>query len=287
MTVNIDAHAHLWDRRRFDYAWLDDEADLPSVFLPADLAAAGGSGIDAFVFVQADAAPDQGVAEATWVQSLAPTTPALAGLIAFAALEQNSVDAELDALAELDLVVGIRRLLQSEDVSFFEAPTFASGLRKVAARGWTFDACIRWTQMPELLSLARANPDLSIIVDHLAKPPVGEPDLFDDWQRRLSKLAELPNTSIKLSGLPAEASAFATPVDVEPWIRAGFDLFGPERSMIGTDWPVSAQDQSTRADWFATVRAAIGPADGEWAQIADGTARRIYGLPVRKISRSR
>ena len=77
------------------------------------------------------------------------------------------------------------------------------------------------------------------MLDHLGKPPLyGGPEEFARWRSALAKLAELPNTAVKLSGLPAEARNRAPEASFGPWIRAAYDLFGPHRSMIGSDWPV-------------------------------------------------
>ena len=96
---------------------------------------------------------------------------------------------------------GLRRLLQDEDHSFFELGSFAQGLDGVARRGWTFDACVRWHQLEDLYELARRHEDLPLVLDHLGKPPLnGGPDEFARWREALARLAELPNTAVKLSG---------------------------------------------------------------------------------------
>jgi L-fuconolactonase len=280
MTKTIDAHAHLWDRGRFTYDWLDQEPDLPSVFTPYDLAASGEP-IDGFVFIQADCDESEGYREAQWVQSMKASTPSLMGVVAFAPVSIPGAAAALQALEDLPLVVGVRRLLQSEDTSFFELPELSAGLERVARRGWTFDACVRWHQLPALLRLARKHEDLTIVVDHLGKPPISAPDRFEDWRRGLADIAQLPNTAVKISGLPAQARNHATP-GFGPWIRAGLDLFGAGRSMVGSDWPVSSLTSVTRRGWFDLVRTESGATDAEWADIAGVTAERTYRLAGNK-----
>jgi L-fuconolactonase len=279
MMGTIDAHAHLWDRDRFRYDWLDHEENLPASFLPEDLLATGPA-IEAFVFVQADCEPEEGYGEAAWVQSLAPVTPGLAGIVAFAPLERSFARPALAALSELPLVVGVRRLLQAEDQSFFELESLSHGLEEVARRGWTFDACVRWHQLEDLYRLARRHEALPFVLDHLGKPPLnGGPDEFTSWCTMLAKLAELPNTTVKLSGLPAEARVDASAGSFGPWIRAAYDLFGPHRSMIGSDWPVSSRTSLTRGGWVDTVKSTIGAEPSEWIQVAGLTAERVYRLP--------
>jgi predicted TIM-barrel fold metal-dependent hydrolase len=279
MTSVIDAHAHLWDRSRFTYAWLEDEPELPAVFLPGDLRAAG-TDIDGFVFVQADCLEKEGWAEASWVQSLKSSTPELRGIVAFAPLEQPHADFALGALESIPLVVGVRRLLQGEGERFFELDSLGAGLDAVARRGWTFDACVRWHQLGALATLASRHEDLPIVVDHLGKPPLTSgAEEFDSWRKALAALAAIPNTTVKLSGLPAEAAP-GTGQDVyRDWLVAAVDLFGPERAMVGTDWPVSSAGDLDRADWFELIRDQTGVTTSEWAQMAALTAERIYRLP--------
>ena len=275
---SIDAHAHLWDQDRFRYDWLDLEENLPASFLPEDLLASDPT-IDGFVFVQAGCSPQDGFDEAAWVQSLAPSTPGLAGIVAFAPLEQSFARHDLAALSELALVVGVRRLLQDEDESFFQLKSLSEGLDEVARRGWTFDACVRSHQLENLYRLARQHEALPLVLDHLGKPPLhGGADEFAQWRKALAKLAELPNTVVKLSGLPAEAEAGTPATSFGPWIRAGYDLFGPHRSMVGSDWPVSSRTPLTRGGWIDTVRSSIGPEPSEWVQVAGLTAERVYRL---------
>jgi len=276
----IDAHAHLWDSSRFRYDWLADEPCLPPTYLPDDFAVSAPE-IESFIFVQADCAAEEGFGEAAWVQSLRPTSGLrVAGIVAFAPLETNYAAPALAALANLRLVVGVRRLLQSEAESFFNLPALRTGLSYVQRHGWTFDACVRWHQLENLYQLARSHEALPVVIDHMGKPPLqGTAEDLTQWRHQLSRLAQLPNTTIKLSGLPAEATSNVQPEAFGPWLRAAYDLFGPHRAMIGSDWPVSSQTSLTHAGWFKTVRKAIAPTASEWDQVAGLTAERVYRLP--------
>ena len=272
----IDAHAHLWDTSRLTYPWLADEPDLPAVFGPADLHGAAPE-IDAYVFVEADCLDEQAFDEAAWVASSPDEHPRLAGIVANAPLEASGAEAALTRLEAVDRVVGVRRLLQGHDDAFFELPALAAGLRAVARRRWTFDACVHAGQLPALVGLARRHPDLTVVLDHLGKPDVrGGPDAFARWRTDLAALAELPNVVVKLSGLPAQAGAQR--IDLGHWLRAAVDLFGPDRAMLGSDWPVSSRGAWTLPEWIESVRTALGSTDDEWLSVAAGTARAAYGL---------
>ncbi|GGO67161.1 hypothetical protein GCM10010910_28310 [Microbacterium nanhaiense] len=108
----LDSHVHVWDPAILDYAWLSgdlDRRDGPAEFAADD----GGESVDR-VFVQADCAPEQSLAEADWVTTLAEEAR-IVGIVAAAPLEAGaSVVSDVRALAERGLVIGVRRLLQGE-----------------------------------------------------------------------------------------------------------------------------------------------------------------------------
>ena len=251
----VDAHLHLWDPEVLTYDWL--EGPLLRSFGPDELDLALQDTPDAdcgFVFVQAECAPEQTVAEVDWVASLAARVP-LRGIVARAPLEDlAATDGLLAELAERPLVVGVRRLLQSEPDGFSAAPRFRAAARAVAAAGLTFDAGVRWTQLPDVVELADAVPDLTIVLDHLGKPEVGSADAPDPadgtpWAESLRDLAERPNVWCKLSGLPAEADGEWTAAQVRPFLDVALDAFGPDRLLFGSDWPVSGP----YGRWLETV----------------------------------
>ena len=145
MTVElVDAHVHFWDPHARRHAWLDAEPALRRPFGPSALDA-GRHALTGMVVVQADCRDDQGLDEVAWFTALARDEPRIRGIVAFAPLDRDGVDAHLDALNDNDLVVGVRRLLQDDPASLTEQPAFVSGrpaaraarlhVRRVCARG--------------------------------------------------------------------------------------------------------------------------------------------------------
>lgn len=273
MTI-LDAHLHLWDPDRLDYAWLS--GDLARRHGPDDLAVAEAGEHVERVFVQADCRPDQARDEVRWVQSVAREA-GVVGIVAFAPLDQGAdrVAGLLDEYAAHPLVVGVRRLLQSEPAGFSATEAFRSAARATAERGLVFDACVRSDQLDEVAMLADAVPELSVVLDHLGKPG---PGAADDavWPAAISALAARPSVSVKLSGLPAEFGRDWRAADVEPLLDRCLAAFGVDRLLYGSDWPVSGP----LPRWRDTVRRwAIERtgADGAAAIMGDN-ARRIYGV---------
>ncbi|WP_160150856.1 amidohydrolase family protein [Microbacterium timonense] len=278
----VDGHLHLWDPGVLTYEWL--EGPLLRSFGPEDLDEAVAEGPDAaygFVFVQADCLPEQSIAEVDWVASLAPRV-ALRGIVAHAPLEDpRATEAHLAAYAERPLVVGVRRLLQSEPAGFAAAPGFRDGARAVASAGLVFDACVRWQQLPDVVDLADAVPELTIVLDHLGKPEVGTaqaPDPADGtpWAESLRDLALRPNVVCKLSGLPAEAQGEWTDAQLRPFLDVALDAFGPDRLLFGGDWPVS----TPYGRWVDAVSSWLADRVGDHHQraVLAENAERVYDL---------
>ncbi|WP_022883635.1 amidohydrolase family protein [Glaciibacter superstes] len=282
----IDSHLHVWDTDRLHYDWLGATPELKRPFGFRELAVDLAGSIrqpDGYVFVQADCRPGESLAEVDWVSSLAADHP-VAGIVAAAPLEDgDAVAARLDLLLERPLVVGVRRLLQSEPSGFALTSAFLAGAGHLAAQNLTFDACVSAGQLSDVTALADAVPGLRIVLDHLGKPAVAgsgtDRDARDTWHRNLAALAERPNVSCKLSGLPPQTgSADWTPELITPYLDAALELFGAERCMFGSDWPASSL-QTTYPRWLDfVVDWTEQLANDERNQILSATAASFYRL---------
>lgn len=263
----LDSHLHLWDPAVLTYPWLEGELD--SAFAAAELLDDRIEDVEQqiAIFVQADPLEKQSIDEVRWVDSIAAETGVVA-IVAGARLDRGGkTERHLEALARFESVVGVRHLLQDEPDGFARTPKFIEGARALASRGWTFDACVRAHQIPDVTALADAVPGLKIVLDHLGKPAVGTEDAplrpSAEWLRDLADLARHPQVHVKLSGLPAEAGGVWDEDQLEPFLDAAADAFGEDRLMWGSDWPVSSIDDTMvdggayvpggRDDWCHTI----------------------------------
>ncbi|MDQ0895640.1 amidohydrolase family protein [Agromyces ramosus] len=279
----VDSHTHIWDPRRFDYPWLNGLEPLDRPMLPTDIDRAGGR-VSAMVFVQADCDSRSALDEARWVDGL--DWPELAGIVAGVDLRDRvGLAAHLDALTQMRRVVGVRHLLQGEPDDFFRSPALRDGLVALAERRLTFDACVRHEQLPLLASLLEQSPSLRVVVDHLGKPPVDEGidgESGRRWASAIDDLAALDSVSIKVSGLAPEArDAASLDRNAAAFIRHAVEAFGADRSMVGSDWPVSAKlgAAGTFGEWIDRVHAATNPSTTEREAVDAATATSFYGLP--------
>lgn len=257
----VDSHLHLWDPWELEYGWL--EGAMAGRFAEEELFEEQLPGVaeEVAIFVQAETVERAFIDEVSWVEEIADAAGVVA-IVAGARLDRGADTAEhLERLAAHERVVGVRHLLQAERAGLAASARFIEGARLVAARGWTFDACVHAHQISDVTALAETVPELRIVLDHLGKPAIGTAEAplrpSAEWLRDLHALGRQPRAHVKLSGLPAETGGDWTDAQVIPFLDAALEAFGAERLLWGSDWPVSSVDTAyrtgSRARWFHTV----------------------------------
>ena len=277
----LDSHLHLWDPELLHYDWLEGPLAWRFAETEIDHARIERARTEKSVFVQAGTVEDDFLEEVRWVAESAHLT-GVVGIVAGALLDRGTDSvAHLEGLEAEPLVVGVRHILQNQPDGLAVSAAFVTGARELAARGWTFDACISAPQLPEVARLAAAVPELRIVLDHLGKPVVGTASApvppSPEWVRDLDDLARHPNTWCKLSGLPAEAAGDWSSAQLEPFLDAAVDAFGVERLLWGSDWPVSVIGPAEEGDPYAPEdgSAAYQPnARNRWADVVATWAER-------------
>jgi predicted TIM-barrel fold metal-dependent hydrolase len=180
-----------------------------------------------------------------------------------------------------------------------DEPAFRAGFAKLKDYGLSFDVWVMHPQLGDVYELARDNPETNIVIDHVGGPMrVGRYASgdrgFAEWHEGLARLAELPNTVVKLGGLNMPCTGLAVSMEaVRPWsseqmadvqgpyLRAAIDLFGPGRCMFESNFPVDRMLTAARPLWncFKRVAGRYSPSDRE--ALFAGTAARIYHLDIR------
>lgn len=257
----IDAHLHVWDTSVVSIDWLAVAGLPPTASIPQV------SGDRRYILVEADA--DDPAQEADWLAAVAAKDPQVYGVVASVALEKYDAEEKLARVADLPKVVGVRRLLQDRDL--FDSSRLVQGMKLLTAHGLPFDACVRAGELPALTRLLAQVPTLTVVLDHMGKPEIGDEQAMFKWRRDLACLAELPNVHCKLSGLPAQCrdakELEGVTADV---VGTAVELFGPRRCLLGSDHPVSLDP----SDWCLRVLALLPPAHR--SAVAHENALRIY-----------
>jgi L-fuconolactonase len=277
IVVILDAHVHFWDPRSRRYAWLDEHPALLRRFGPDDYVS-GAHQVSGMIFVQADCEADEALGEARWVADLAAVDPRVVGIVAYAPVHLGAgARMALAAVAAQPRVVGVRRLLQDEPADLLRDPALAEGVRLLADHGLPFDLCVRHRQLRAATALVAACPDVTFVLDHLGKPPVAAGEIAS-WRDDLARLSKSGRVFCKLSGLTTEARPDWGPEDVRPYLDVALDVFGPQRCMLGSDWPVSTLATTVEA-WFDLVIDAIaGLSRAERDALRHGTACSVYDV---------
>lgn len=281
----IDTHIHYWDPDRIAYPWLVSVPSIAHTHAPEQLQAQEGTTdrfqLDRIVFVQAGAADDESVREAHWIDGLAAVRePRIAGIVACASLDRGLEAApELEALQALPRVKGIRRLIQGQGLGYAVTPDFIASVQSLPAYGFSFDLCIVHEQLADAITLVRACPDVSFILDHIGKADIKGGGL-EPWSTRLRELAALPNVVCKLSGMVTEADMDNwTPADLQPYVDHVLECFGPDRVMYGGDWPVSLLGSRHWGHWVDTLDDLTAALDEDEKQkLFHDNAVRVYRL---------
>jgi len=259
--------------------WLAEVPEIAGKHTPTELQnEAGPTMARQIVFVQAGSEPPRD--EVRWIEELSVAEPRIAAIVAFTPIDRGAET--LAALADLrarPLVRGIRHLIQTEaDPGFCVRPEFVAGVRRAGELGLSFDLCVRHHQLPAVIELVRACPRTSFVLDHLGKPDI-RTGVLDPWRDDIARLGALPNVHCKISGLVTEADlACWTLADLRPYLEQVMGVFGPERLMFGSDWPV-VKLASGYSTWVRTARALLA-SHSRAAQTAifDDNARRFYRL---------
>jgi L-fuconolactonase len=279
----VDAHVHLWDVPQFPRPWLGSVPTLNRPFRLAEYQKQTSAlPISGLVYVETDVSPSYALLEAKWAASLAEMDSRLQGVIAAAPLDEGlQVRPYFEALATLGpLVKGVRRNLQDEhDPEFCLQRDFVAGVRLLEEYGLSFDICIRHDQLPAVTTLTRESPAVIFVLDHVGKPPIQEKRL-DPWRDHLAALAALPNVACKLSGLVTEANWNEwRPEDLAPYVAHALAVFGPNRVLFASDWPVVSL-ASTFGQWVEALYTLTSQlSSDEQRQVWGENARRWYRLP--------
>jgi L-fuconolactonase len=272
MTI-IDAHLHLWDRAANSYPWITPElgeldADFTAQRARSELDAAG---VDAAVLVQAS----DTLAETRWMLREAEQNPWIVGVVGWVQLDDPSVAAVmLDDLADQPLLRGVRHLLHDDPRDLLGDLAVQDSLREVAAHGLVFDVPDAWPRhLAAAGRIAETIPELTVVIDHLGKPPVDVVER-EAWRAALARVAVVPNTVAKFSGLE---STVPTAGGLGPLLELALELFGADRLMYGGDWPMTIASGGYGPFWDATSALLAERSDDEREAVLHGTAERVYG----------
>ena len=309
----IDTHHHLWVRGDHRYLLEDLLVDLNSghnvvatVFLQCHS------------MYRADGPKEmRPIGETEFVNGIAAmsasgmfgATRVAAGIVGYADLAMGD---RVEAVLEAHIRAGGGRFRGVRDSGNWDAdpiigngasephrylrPEFRVGLNRLTAMGLSLDAWVFHTQLAEVVDLARACPDANMIMGHCGGPLGYGPyagkrdEVFAAWKSGVTELAKCPNVSMKLGGMMMRLAAYdymaldAPPSSEQlaacwgPYIETCIELFGPQRCLFESNFPVEKMGIGWVALWNAFKRITAGASADEKLAMFSGTAKRVYRL---------
>jgi L-fuconolactonase len=286
----IDAHQHVWNLASARYDWIGPElAFLDRDFqLEEALPSMARAGVDATILVQAA----DNVEDTANMLEVADRNPEVVGIVAWVPLEDPDAAGPMLELLRLDpRIVGIRNLIHDRpDPDWILRPEVDAGLGVLEAAGVPFDYVTAGTAaLVHLPVISERHPRLRIVIDHLGKPPIGVGDeARHHWRGLLAEAARNPLVSAKVSGLYRAHGAMYdwTPELLRPFVEDAFEVFGAERLMWGSDWPVSELGGGYDRVWDGLAAIFDGLEPLERAAVLGGTATDFYQLDPGLLARA-
>jgi predicted TIM-barrel fold metal-dependent hydrolase len=293
----IDSHHHLWDLTNSSYPWL--QQDPPLVLLCGSVAGISrnyllddfiadvdGLPIAGSVHVEAGRVDlPSGLTETDWVRSQSRDGVA-SRQVAKVDLSSPSVAELLDAEVSRSTVVGVRDIAawhpdptisQVTRDDLLRDPNWLAGLSQVAERDLVFDLQIFPGQVDDATSAIGRNPDLTFAIEHSLLPTDPTPSGVEAWRHAVRRVAELPNTYMKITGL-GMCLRGASPALWKAHIEFILERFGVERSMLGSNYPVDGLFATYRQIWDTFDDCTSLLAGHERDRLFRGTAELVYRL---------
>lgn len=293
MVAIIDAHQHFFDLERFRYPWLEEAAfaALRRPYLLPDLVAdVGDVDVVGTVYVQAEVDHDTDpVLETAWVQSVADAGGArgLPGaIVGYADLRRPDLVDVLARHRQSPLFRGIRQLLRYDPgataadslrVNLLQDSGWQAGYRSLAGFGLSFDLLTFPRELAEAARFVAGVPDVPVVLEHLGLPPLDDAAGMETWRQGMHALAAVDHACLKISAL-GEFAAHRPTITLRSLVLEAIDMFGVDRCMFGSNYPVDKVSTPYDAFWSALDEITNSFTEDERNRLFNGNARRFYRI---------
>jgi L-fuconolactonase len=278
LTMKIDTHQHFWDLSEVAYPWLIPAYGvIYDTFTPAQLAPqVKAAGIDKTVLVQS-ANSYEDTASMLVHADYNDWIGAVIGWVNL--LDPQETESRIQMYKKHPKFRGIRHLIHTEpDPNWVVQPVVIESLKVLAAHEMIFEVVAVFpNHLVHVPTLAEHIPDLRMVIDHLAKPPIATREM-GVWADQFRAASQAPNVYAKVSGLNTAATPDWTAADLKPYIDYAAQCFGAHRLMFGSDWPVCILQGDYAGVWTATQQALMGHSAADVDAILGGTAQQVYRL---------
>ena len=289
----VDAHHHFWDPAANYHPWLRDEPTVP--FRYGDYSsirgrfmleeydeASSGWDIVASVTMEGEWDPSDPTGEAVWMQQIQDKFGRPAAHVAQVWLDRRDLRDVLKLYDTLPIVRSVRHKPRSNAAPGGEAggmadQAFLDGFRRIAEHGLVFDLQTPWWHLHEAVEMAALSPETIIVLNHSGLPSDRSKEGLEGWRTAMSEFAELPQTYVKISGIGLPSKPWSIE-DNREIIRHCIDIFGPDRSMFASNFPVDRLCGTFDTIYSGFVELSRGDPEDHREALFRKTAERVYGL---------
>lgn len=276
--MRIDSHHHFWNYSPTEHVWMTDEySAIRRNFGPDELnPLTEAAGVSGTVVVQAR----QNLAETEWLLMLSQRFPTILGVVGWVDLCAPDVNEQLSRFAVPgSRLKGVRHVLHDEpDDRYMLRNDFQRGIAQLADYSMTYDLLLFPRHLKYALELVTRFADQPFVLDHLGKPDIAHGEM-EPWRTGIVALADCRNVYCKISGLLtlAEWNEWSAP-DFTPYVDVLIEAFGPDRLMLGSDWPVCTVSGGYSESIHAVDESLNRLSVAEREQIESATATEFYRL---------
>jgi predicted TIM-barrel fold metal-dependent hydrolase len=282
-----DTHVHFWDRsiEGLRWAWLEPGFTHPRLGRLPEIASdkytapefrrdTAGCDLAKVVHIQAAQAPDP-IVETAWLQEMSRTDGWPDAVVGYCNLASPDAGEVVERHLEFPIFRGVRDLPAGERLG---TPEVIRGFAAVASFGVPIEAMTSWPNYDHVIALASAHPDITVVLGHAGLPVARDAEYFEHWSAGIRRLAELPNIVCKISALASGSDPWWTIDSIRPWVLGCLETFGPDRCMLGTNWPIDSLfgDYPKLVGAYREITAGLSPT--ELRNLFSGTAATVYHL---------
>lgn len=251
----IDAHQHFWNYNEERDTWITPEMSvLRADFYPNySEPLFRDQGFIGCVAVQADSSEE----ETLFLLALAEQNEFIQGVVGWVDLQSPNIEDRLAYFSQFEAIKGFRHIVQGEkDPNFLARKEFIRGAKTLASFDLSYDLLIYPHQIKSAIAFCETCDEQKIVLDHLAKAPLKSGNI-QEWKKEIQAFANLSHVSAKISGIVTEAADQSWTQDqVNEIVEVALDVFGPQRLLIGSDYPVVLVN-STLERWVASFQEAL------------------------------
>jgi predicted TIM-barrel fold metal-dependent hydrolase len=287
----VDTHVHLFDLTHKDliWSWLAPDAEegrlgnidgIKSLRYEAEnlIAESRFAAVDKFVHIQAAIGSKDPVLETKWLTQMFAQTGVPAAIVGHVDLTLESARKVIDQHLQYANFRGVRDFaVEGALISGGSNKELNSALNYLAENNLVLDLDCQWPNMNLAAELARQHPLLKIVIEHIGIPISTSDAYFVNWKMGMQALASEPNIFCKISGVGMFDPRF-TETSIRPWIEHCISIFGPDRCMIGSNWPLDRLFSSYDAVFNIYRKIIAQYSEEEQVAISSATANSIYRI---------